>query len=550
MITLRSYQTEAMVAFDKFSKKGGRRGIIHLPTGCGKTITALSIAKKIGGRVLWLAHRGELLDQAIKAMQVVWPEATTGIVKAERNEMDRFCVFATVQSISRRLKDVIHGFDLIVVDEAHHSVASTYVNTLDAYGAFSPRGPLVLGLTATPERGDKMGLEAVFQEIVYSMQITDAIVQGYLCDLKTSRVYLDIDLDKVKITAGDFNQGELDDVMLKAEVPRAVADVYVDHASDRKAIIFTVSKEQAHRTCDELQKRGVSAESLTGDTPQEIRDLILTRLTAGETKVIVNCLVLTEGFDEPSVDCIIMARPTKSQPLYVQCIGRGTRKFLGKENCLIIDVTGVSEKHKLMTAPTLFGLTDKDKTESILDEIKEATSENGIRDQELDRLRKMINTPQAKRMRNLVKWIECDGSLFTLPSGDGGTILIYKEMGEKEALWRVNVIYADEKLNEELTPFAMDRELCQGIAEDYIRKAKGEHLVAQDAQWKSSPATAKQLTTLDKFRIPYPDDLTKGEAGEAITKAIARLGRRRLIRNEKRANDDRNYSKSGPCYSP
>jgi ATP-dependent helicase IRC3 len=543
MITLRPYQSEAINAWEKFVKDGGKRGIIHLPTGCGKTITALSIAKKMGGRMLWIAHRGELLDQAIKAMKLVWPEASCGVVKADRDEMDAYCVFATVQTISRRLKaHQSQGFDLIVVDEAHHSVASTYVNTLDVFGAFEKKGAVVLGLTATPERGDKLGLDAVFQQIVYSMQITEAVTKGYLCDLATSKVYLNIDLDKVKITAGDFNQGQLNDVMLKAEVPRAIAETYVEHAPNRKTIIFTVSKEQAFRTCVELQEKGVSAEYVTGDTPQDLREMILNRLATGETMVVVNCLVLTEGFDEPSVDCIIMARPTKSKPLYVQCIGRGTRKFLGKENCLIIDVTGSSNKHTLITTPSLFGLRDIDKTDSVIHEIEDAiNNEKKIIDQELLRLRKMIDTPEARKMRDMVRWLESESNVFALPSGDGGTILIYKVEQELEDIdaagdnWVVRAMYADAKLNEWLTPFPMDREMCQGIAENYILKHKGQHLVDGTAAWKSNPATQKQMDTLDRFKVAYEKDITRGEAAEEITKAIARLAKKRIDKEAKKA---------------
>lgn len=527
MITLRPYQIDAIEAWGQFLKDGGKRGIIHLPTGCGKTITALSAAKKMGGRMLWLAHRGELLDQAIKATKLVWPKVSCGVVKAERNEIDAHCVFATVQTISRRLYEhKEQKFDLIVVDEAHHSVASTYVNTLDIFGAFEKKGAVVLGLTATPERGDKLGLENVFQEIVYSMQMTEAIAKGYLCDLMTSKVFLDIDFDKVKITAGDFNQGQLNEILLKNQVPRKVAEAYVNHAKGRKAIVFTVSKEQAKKTCEELRKLKVKAEYLTGDTDELEREEILTRLKTGETMVLVNCLVLTEGFDEPSVDAIIMARPTKSKPLYIQCIGRGTRKYIGKENCLILDITGNSEKHKLVTASTLFGLPHALETDSIIAEIKkESDREEKLVDIELEQLKKMVYSPEAVKMRESVSWVKCNGDLFTLSAGRGGQVLISRAEADS---WRVWAMFADESKNKELTPFAVDRELAQGIAEEYIRENKAADLVNKDAAWKNRPATSTQLNTLKKFRYRNIEGITCGEASEKITRSIALMNAKKL----------------------
>jgi ATP-dependent helicase IRC3 len=368
-IDLRPYQIEVHDAWHSFRQNGGKRGIINLPTGCGKTITALALARKVGGRLLWLAHREELIEQPIRSMQLVWPEATCGIVMAKKNEMNAQCIFASVQTIYRRL-DQLPAFDLIVVDEAHHVLGKTYLTTLEAAGAFDPDGPPVVGLTATVERGDKKGLDTVFEKIVYQYQLLQAIREDYLSDLKTQQIELNVNFDEIHTVAGDLHQGELDEVLLKANVARAVADAYIKHASDRKAIVFTVSVDQAKRTAAELRAKGVKAEWLSGAIPSEERKAILHRLKTGETMVVCNCAVLTEGFDEPTVNAVIIARPTKSRPLYIQMIGRGTRKAPGKTDCLVLDVTSVSKRHQLITAPSLFGLKEVEEEETITEAVE------------------------------------------------------------------------------------------------------------------------------------------------------------------------------------
>ncbi|OYD06082.1 DEAD/DEAH box helicase, partial [Paludifilum halophilum] len=205
-IEMRPYQIEVHDALDQFHLEGGRRGVVNLPTGTGKTITGLDYVQKKGGRLLWLAHREELITQPQQAAQVVNPGVQTGVVKAERNEWGADWVFASIQTAVRRL-DQMPRFDWIVVDECHHAAADTYRRTLEVAGAFQFGGPPVIGLTATVERGDKRGLDDTFEKIVYQYQLLQAIRDGYLSDLKTERVDLNLDLDEIHTVAGDFNQG-------------------------------------------------------------------------------------------------------------------------------------------------------------------------------------------------------------------------------------------------------------------------------------------------------------------------------------------------------
>lgn len=520
-LQMRPYQLEAHKALDDFYADGGRRGVVNLPTGCGKTITGLDYGRKRNGRMLWIAHRDELITQPIEAMQVVWPEASTGIVKAEKNEMYAQCIFASIQTLHRRL-DQLPTFgpeDLVVVDECHHAAAGTYKKTLEAVGAFRPDGPPVVGLTATVERGDRVGLDSVFQEIVYQYQLLQAIRDGYLVNLKVEQVHLNVDFDEIHTVAGDFNQSELDEALLRANVAQAVAEAYVEHAAGKKAIVFTVSVDQAKRTAAALQAEGVAAEWLSGDLPTKERREILKRLKTGETQVVVNCMVLTEGFDEPTVECVVVARPTKSRSLYIQMIGRGTRKAPGKDHCLILDVTGVSKRHKLVTAPTLFGLQNVPSGKTITEALDE---EEEKRSTEVDRLRSLLDTEknELQEFREMIKWLKVAPEVFALSAGEAGTVVIYPVEGGYHAK-----VSKRNEPDEYLTQTPVWLELAQGVAEDYLRRSAEIGLVKHDAYWRTQPMTANQERVLRWLKpwlgeIPYP--LNRGKASDLITIGFVR----------------------------
>lgn len=520
-ITLRPYQEAAIDAWDRRREAGLQRGIINLPTGTGKTVLGLSIAKRTGGRVLWLAHRDELIEQPLRAIEAIWPEAQTGVVKADRDETDAQVVFGSIQTVCRPNRlERLSGFDLAVVDEAHHGAAATYRRTLEGLGCFNG-GPPVLGLTATVERGDRLGLDCVFEDIVYQLQLLQAIQDGWLVDLRTEHVVLDFNLDEIGIVEGDYNQGQLGEAMLRAGAADATARAYLDHAAERKALIFTVTVDQARRTAEALQRHGVAAEWLCGTTPIEERRAMLARLKEGETMVVANCAVLTEGFDEPSVSAILVARPTRSKTLYMQMIGRGTRIFPGKEDCLIIDLVGASKDHKLVQAPALFGL---DPAEVEKKTVTEALAQRASMENTL--VRSFLSAGKRARGRKSFRWVEAGPGLYAISAGDRGTVLLVKG-GEG---WIAEVAPKDRALSiEQIQNTPVDLELAQGIGEDYIRRASAEVLASENAFWRTKPASPKLLLALSKWRISPPEDVTAGEASDLLTAAIARacLWRRR-----------------------
>jgi ATP-dependent helicase IRC3 len=358
-ISLRPYQCEAVEAIEAAELRGLRRLLISLPTGTGKTIIFAMLITRRRGRSLILVHRDELITQAVEKLTFVDPRLDVGVVKAERNELDHRAVVASVQTLSRRrrLEQLGTDFATVIVDEVHHAPAYTYELVLEYLSCFEGYGPLLVGVTATPERGDRGPLGHIFEQIVYHKSILE-MIPAYLSDLRAIQVQLvKADFNTLHLRNGDFRDDEVEEMMFAANAPAEVAAAYGQYAMGRKALIFTPSVALAHAMVDAFRASGMPAvEAIDGTTPLDARRAILRRLHTGETRVVSNCFVLTEGFDEPSIDCIIMARPTRSRPTYMQMIGRGTRKFPGKEDCLILDLVGVTTRLDLMTIGRLFNL--------------------------------------------------------------------------------------------------------------------------------------------------------------------------------------------------
>jgi superfamily II DNA or RNA helicase len=226
-----------------------------------------------------------------------------------------------VQTLSRRtrLARLVPDFQTIVIDEAHHAPAPTYRRILDYCRVWRADGPLVVGVTATPERGDRHSLRQVFDRIVYQKTLLEMMQVGYLVDLRAIQVLLQADFDALRTQDGDFVDAELETLLLAANAPTQVLAAFQAHAADRKALLFTPTVALAYAMAATFRTAGIPAEALDGTTPVPTRRAILQRLHSGATRVVANCAVLTEGFDEPSVDCIIVARPTQSALLYQEC---------------------------------------------------------------------------------------------------------------------------------------------------------------------------------------------------------------------------------------
>ncbi len=324
---LRPYQQAGLESIEKAFARGARRQLLVWPTGAGKTILFAVVIVRRGGRALVLVHRDELVRQTLDKLQLVAPDLRVGVVKAERNDIDAQVVVASVQTLSRasRLQQLDRAdFDTVVVDESQHAVADTYQLVIDHTTGGEP---LLLGVTATPDRLDKLGFQSVFDEIVHQVGLLELMAQGYLADLRALRITLHVDFDHISRRGGDLADGELADALELANAPRHIAAAYAEHASDRSGVVFVPTVALAYETTAALNAAGIVTEALDGTTPSDERRAILRRLGDGTTQVVANCMVLTEGFDEPRIDCIVVGRPTQSRALFQQMIGRGLRPY-------------------------------------------------------------------------------------------------------------------------------------------------------------------------------------------------------------------------------
>ena len=344
---LRPYQEEAFEHVFAEWDDGHKKTLVVMPTGTGKTIVFAKIVEECvrrGYRVLIMAHRGELLDQAADKIF----KATglrSSVEKAERSCLGEWyrVVVGSVQTLmsEKRLKQFPKDyFDVIIIDEAHHCISSSYQNVLQYFSDSK-----VLGVTATPDRADMKNLGSYFESLAFEYTMPEAIRSGYLVPIKALTVPLQIDIRSVGVSAGDFKVGEIGTAL--DPYLYQIADEMVKYCMDRKTIVFLPLIATSQKFMKILNERGFTAGEVNGNS--EDRAQILQDFEDGKYNVLCNSMLLTEGYDCPAVDCIIVLRPTRSRPLYAQMVGRGTRlsPATGKEHLLLIDFLWMTERHEL-----------------------------------------------------------------------------------------------------------------------------------------------------------------------------------------------------------
>lgn len=343
---LRPYQTQAVAAIREQWAGGELDALLVLATGLGKTATAATLAHQIRRerdcRVLWLAHRIELVEQAAARLAAMDPDCTVGVYRASQRETSARVICASVQSCTAaRLPELpLADFGLVVVDEAHHvAPGSAYDRVLTEVRKLSPDA-LHLGLTATPYRRDRIGLGHFYQRATFTMSILDGIAAGYLAPIDLRGLELDLNWEGLDLTTdreGAEQAGELlDEPRVRDEIVRGWREL----AGDRSTVFFCESVRQAERLAAHINATGVPAGAVWGGMPKRDRTAILEAYAAGRIQVLTNCNVLTEGWDAPRTSCVVLARRVHTPALLVQTVGRGTRLAEGKTDCIVIDCMG------------------------------------------------------------------------------------------------------------------------------------------------------------------------------------------------------------------
>lgn len=415
---LRPYQEAARAAIHGEWDQGHKRTLLVLPTGTGKTIVFAAVAEdqvRRGERVLVLAHRGELLEQAAQKIGTV-SGLGCAVEKAEQSSAGSWyrITVGSVQTLMREKRldrfEPDH-YGTIIVDEAHHILSDSYQRVLDHFPDAN-----VLGVTATPDRGDMRNLGQYFDSLAYEYRITQAIKDGYLCKIKAQTIPLKLDMSGVSTQAGDYKAADvghaLDPYLDK------IADEMRTYCAGRKTVVFLPLIETSRRFCALLQARGIRAAEVNGNS--EDRAEILADFATGEYDVLCNSMLLTEGWDCPSVDCIVVLRPTKIRSLYCQMIGRGTRLAPGKDHLLVLDFLWHTTRHELCRPACLIcespEVADKmtenlEQAEEAMDlEAAEAIAQTDVIAQREEALAKMLEE-QRHRKRALVDPLQFEYSI-------------------------------------------------------------------------------------------------------------------------------------------
>jgi superfamily II DNA or RNA helicase len=508
MLRPRPYQVEALNAVkEAWSRQAGTNQAVAralgkhghpavvLPTGMGKTVIfAHQVAEIVaeGGWPLVLVHRDELADQAARKIKQVAPNLTVGIVKAEKNQVDRQVIVGSVQTLAReRRRADLPPITHIIVDECHHAVARSYQDILAHFPAAK-----VVGFTATMVRGDRKGLGDVWSEVVYSKDLLYGIRNGYLTDVTGKTVVVPgLDMSRIKTSHGDYQEEALALALEESEAGKFIASAYLEHCPGRSGVLFAPNVATAHLFAEDLNAAGVTTEVVTGETPKEERLAIYSRLESGQTKVLSNCMVATEGFDMPRMAVCIIARPTSSVGLYIQMVGRVLRPYPGKGVALVLDVVGVASKLALASVVDLSPNKVKPKDGETLSDAEER-AEQEERDAPVARSTEGLSLTDIDLFhRAPTVWLQSEHGVWFIPTMDVYYVLWPLGPGDQ---WTVNAMGVRNGGRKRLMG-DLSLEAAMAWAQQLVEEAEDKGLVtrvgSKSASWrkKGGPASQAQL---------------------------------------------------------
>lgn len=354
-IDLKEHQKEALQHLENMRKNRETIALLCHATGTGKTVTAVTDAKRYGKRTLFLAHTHELVEQAKRSFEEMWPEVTVGKYMDTVKEKDAFVLCGSIQSVALNLDKFREDeFAYIIVDEAHHGAAETYQKVL-AY--FKPE--FILGLTATPERADDKDIMEIFKNTAHRLDIQTAVEMGELVDVRCIRIHTNIDLTKVRFNSVQYNIRELESKIFVPERNTLIADTFMQYCSEKRTVIFCASVKHAEEIAKMIRERGASAAAVSGSMKASERKEFLASFQSGKIKALCACDLLNEGWDCPETEVLFMARPTMSKVLYTQQLGRGMRLAEGKTELIVFDFVDNASRYNMpYSMHRLFKLKD------------------------------------------------------------------------------------------------------------------------------------------------------------------------------------------------
>lgn len=492
------------------------RMAVVLPTGAGKTVIFSAISdqwiKENPAPILIVMHREELIHQTVKTLKKINPHMSVGIVKAEKNEIWRDVIVASIQSLSPARLATLPDPSLIIVDECHHAGSPSYRHLLGHY-PFTP----AVGFSATMHH-DK-GLKDVWKDgIVYTVDILEMMSQGYLCDVEGRLVTVGgLSLAELPQVAGDYHLGSLSAMLTSSSAPAFVAQAYLDHARDRQGLVFTPTVASTHEFCAALGDRGISTASIWGDMPREWRSQELDRFRKGETQVLVNCMVLTEGFDAPNAEVCVIARPTKSPVLYRQMVGRVLRPYPGKQKALVLDIVGATAEHSLQTLANLseIQLKEVQEGETLLEAVRRTIS---YRDPSLHKYavgsREINLFATAKKWR----WLKTYKGIYFLRCAENVVFIWPGQTGKYSVGFRPIETTGGDWLMKDVD---IDTAMMQ--AENYADKDPG---YARKGAWykKNAKASGSQLAYARRLGLRPVEGITSRDISDMIdVETVSRL---------------------------
>ena len=551
MLTDRPYQTACGEANLSDYDNGVRRMMNVMATGTGKTVTFARLKElfksRLPGQMLVLAHTDDLVKQNADKLREVNPDLKIGIEMGQEHHADSQCdiISASVQTLGRLGSQRLNKFnvelvDKLVVDEAHHSTADSYRRVLDWSGCLAAgTSKLLLGVTATPSRTDGVALSDVFEKVSYVYGLRQAITDGWLARLRGYRVTTETKLGDVQCNDGDFVKSQLSRAVNTESRNRRVVETWKKLAVAKKTVVYCVDIAHAEAMAEEFRKDGITAESIHGEDPD--RSTKLGRHRAGEYPVICVCGLIVEGYDDPSIEVILLARPTTSPVLLAQMVGRCTRLFLGKEFGIVIDFADATTNASIVTLPTLLGLANIDLQGrdllEVAEELEQAAADNPTIDfTKLDiigNLKTLIQSVNLLEVRFPAE-VEANSELVWFRAVDGGYRILVPAEGKGPGFVRIfeNILGKWElcgKINDE--DFHGTRGTLEDvfkIADEQIRKRVNKvtiQYVLREATWHGKKITLGQrqmLTRLFPYR-PFPwDQMTAGQASRLISERLAR----------------------------